>query len=606
MNTNTMAIAALIAAAAVVGGAAVYVFTGSFSSGSDIEYTEVDSIEGFEITYVSGTEAAYKLYSNSAGENTVVFSGFAADSVYRLAGTLAGNISVVTEGYGITFELNGVTVSSNVLTPILVTGGSGSLAFSVTENTQNTVYGYRATGDGLYAVKSTVDTAITGTGSLKIGSTYNAGIYSDGALTVDSTDLQFDCCGDAVTADSFAMPSGSMMLMSSAGNGITTINGSVTLGSTTASTTVDIHATGEGIKSAAAVEIAGDDTVVSVQTSDMSKRTTVNTIYIGYANTNFAYSILVTYEDGATEWVNPSGEPSAVKHAMVTEYVYTFEVEQDAKSFVIYAYTSAQQQGQSDSYWAKSVSIETGFENNSLLITQCVYGTDIMYRPAQWGGPGGEMTDEETIGISAATTVTIAGGDVTVRAQGTAVTAADITVSGGRTTAFSRTDTFSATGTVSFTGGDTVLICGSTDGSAIRSGSAYTLTGGRVMALCPNTESAQQAMDNTSASKVSQTFDSLSSGTYLTVTDGETLTCVITVTGNDGRPPEMNGEPPEGAVTAEMAVPEMQTGDQQGGKPPEGGPSSGYLAVYIGSATAAIASATSVEVTLDANGVFWV
>ena len=93
-----------------------------FESSEGGSYTYRDAESGktatLTVTFVSGTEGAF-----TVKDNTLTFSGLAADSVYALSGEFYGNIVVNgNEEYKLELELNGYSLTSYTECPLLLTG----------------------------------------------------------------------------------------------------------------------------------------------------------------------------------------------------------------------------------------------------------------------------------------------------------------------------------------------------------------------------------------------------------------------------------------------------------------------------------------------------
>ena len=170
--------------------------------------------------------------------------------------------------------------------------------------------------------------------------------------------------------------------------------------------------------------------------------------------------------------------------------------------------------------------------------------------------------------------IVISGGNVSVISSddginGTSTSGNAITIAGGTVYVYANGDGIDSNSTTSyggilFTGGNTVVICTSSGNSAIDSEKGYTHTGGSVIALATTGAMTGEMTNGNTAGMTTKSSLTLSNGGYLTVT-------VDSVT----------------VVTVKM--PCAMTA----------------YAVWLGSSSATIASATSSDAVLDADGVCW-
>ncbi len=605
MTISSVKIAAIatVCAIALFGAWAVYSF--SINEGSnEVSYEDVETIDGLTITYVSGTHGGYELTSNSVSENTVKFNKLTEDSVYELSGTLKGNLEIDCGSYDLELRLNGMSISSGKLTPIEATS-CGTLTITICEGTENRVSDFRNDQDSAYAIVSGSSTNVSGEGSLWIESTHNGGISSADDLLIDAASVSVESQGNSiVSGDALTVTSDSLSTMSHAGTGMVGVD--VTIDGTSNSVYAQVLSCAIGVNATDDLVVNGD-VELTIHTSSMSKRSERTNVYVGYANKNFTFSLKVQTPDGTT-WVNPSGDPTLVHRAISKSYVYEFEVPDNATTFEVYAYSSNQVQGQDTSYYAKSASINKDFGRSSILITQCAQGMEIMYVPADYGGPGmPDMGESRTIGLCAGNELSITDANVTVRSEGPALLSenSDVTISGTRLTAFSLSYTIKASGNIAIDDGKTVLFCESDKGFVLSYGKSLSFNDSYLVGICKDTTEAESIFETISASvkATSTNLDSLSSGTYLnTVVDGTTVSVVTIPDGSTGAPPvnfddQMNGvTAPEG----EMNVP------KEGMQGPEGMTPVSTMAIFLGSDDADMSITTETSCTLDKNGVYWI
>ncbi len=595
-----IAIVAAVCAIALFSAWAIYSF--SVSSDSEVTYDDVETIDGLTVTYVSGTAGACTLAKNSDDEYTVTFDGLSEDSVYELSGILKGNIVVDCQDNGLELRLNGMNISSKKAAP-MKTNSCGNLTITVVDGTKNRISDFREDHESTYAIISSSEMEIAGEGTLWVESTHNGGISSSGNIRLDASNVSVESRLDSiVSAENVTVTADSFTAMSHAGTGVLGVD--VTIDGSSDSVSATVLSCAMGIAASDDLEVKGDVNL-KVQTSDMSKRPERTDVYVGYSNLNFTFSLKVQSASGTT-WVNPSGDPTLVHRAMAKSYVYEFEVPKDAETFEIYAYSSSQVQGQDSSYYSKSASIPKEFGRTSLLITQCAFGTEIKFVPADYGGPGmPDMGESNTIGLSAGNDLSITGAKVTVRAEGSALMAqnGNITALDTNLTAFSRFDTVKAGNDVSMTNGKIVLFSEGNEGFVLSYGGELTFDSSYLVGTCSQSTRTEEKL-----SKISETVETSSTtlqgpdaGTYLTTTvDGKTV-CVVTIPdGTTGAPPrDMNA--PMGDKNQQNGASERMMAPTA----PDGMMPASTLAFFLGSDAANLAVSTETSYTLDENGVYW-
>ncbi len=199
----------------------------SGSGSADSSDSTVTSIDGFTITYVTGTEC-HKITSNGS-EKTVTFTGASVDTECEISGMLNGNIVINIDG-SLEFKLvlNGVTIASSLEAPV-VTTSADKFTLSAKKGTENSIYDKRSeiTDDTLIssAVYSTCDMDVQGRGSLYVNSENNNGIHSKDDLDIKNLTLTVICQDNALKGnDSVTITSGIITLTAENGDGIKTSN----------------------------------------------------------------------------------------------------------------------------------------------------------------------------------------------------------------------------------------------------------------------------------------------------------------------------------------------------------------------------------------------
>lgn len=587
-----LAIIALVCAAAVFGSVAAYAFVAGDDPEPGVTSTAVEAIDGLTITYVSGTADDCTLYFNSNGEYTVKFGAVTTDTVYRLAGTLNGNIAVAAgTGGTFTLELDGLSVASSAQCPLAF--GAGAVAtVTAVAGTENSLNDFRA-ASGSAALAAAGDLNLSGE-RLKVTATSNAGVQAGGQLAVAVTALSVNAGGHALqSGGDLNVAAGSLELR--AGGAGLTAGGAVQVRPTAGDIVLKVFTGGYGISAAGAVDLADteDHTLsVTVDTGNYAndKNMGTATVYVGTTNKSFRYSILATAADGTQTWVSSASEYVLVQSALAKYYLYSMVLPSGTQSYTVYMYDVGQAQGQQEYYYAASMTEKPSPDHNAMLIKS--YSRDGMIQ-FEWynytkAGSGGSASPA-AVGIAAGGKLTLAGGSLSIRSVATGLYGGTAVAlepdylfvrAGAEAVATGST----AAGSIAIEGGRIVLIAVQ---APIGAAGGYEYGGGQLVCLGSTGAAAVQQMQNCGefgeeATAVALT--GLAGGQYVTVTLDDSLAAAVrladeTAPGGPGRNP--------------------QTPGQGQGVPAE------YYAVYYGSAAAAVASAGSIGHSPDANGVYW-
>ena len=391
------------------------------------------------------------------------------------------------------------------------------------------------------------------------------------------------------------------------------------------------------------------------------------TLYICYPSKDYKYSIKLLNNDATkSEWVNPTYDKS-VNSGRTTYYTYKFNASSEYTKMQVYIYTSSQAQQNETSYYYRSdvISIHNSYNtykysNSKRNWSWAEYGSLSQSGGGGGfgGGPGGMNEGNPNAlaysakGIKGSNSITINAGEINVKAiddaihadntttlengksplgnltvNGGAITVSTkddglhadgalnikggsikvltayegvegntITVSGGDVSVISTDDGFNACATsgtgitisggtvyiyaggdgidsnsrasynaIAFTGGNTVIISTSGGNSAIDSDGGYKYTAGKVLAIMPQGGMSGESKHCSNFSSIGKSQNvSLSANSYATVKVG-------------------------GAATVSVKMPKAISA----------------MAVYLGSSSASISSATSSAGTADSNGVYW-
>lgn len=463
----------MLAAALAACGTAVQNGTSSDTSAVatavvDTNITAQEATGTFSITSEDGT------YSNSGSIYTISSAG-----TYTLTGLLEGQIVVdAGEDEEVVLELSGVTVNYGSDSPIKIVS-AGSVDISAKKGTDNVINDTRSTkstdnsdqGEG--AIYANCDLKIKGTGTLVVNAAYNNGIHTTKDLTVQNLSLKVTAYNNALKGnDSIAIISGTVVAISTNGNGVKTENTDLnkngeTRGDITISGgTVTVYAAGDGFEAAHNFELTADDSssapTVTVYTGSYSGYTASGastSSYKGvkvqnYLNIKAGTIILQTYDDGL--------------HA---DYGTSF---------------SDGTKGQG------TINISGG------TVTMSVYAPDNKTAGGRQGpgGWGGQQTVSGADAIHADNVLNISGGTINIDSAYEGLEANVINISGGKSYVSANDDGVNATKgnstpAINVTGGYldvTVSPSGDTDG--IDSNGNYTQSGGIVITRGPNSDMA--------------------------------------------------------------------------------------------------------------------
>ena len=392
--------------------------------------------------------------------------------------------------------------------------------------------------------------------------------------------------------------------------------------------------------------------------------TTAKTLYICYPSKDYKYSVKLLNNDATkSEWVNPTYDKS-VQGGRTTYYTYKFNANSEYTKMQVFVYSSSQTQQNETSYQLKSdvVSLRSDcdvyrYSNSKRIWEWKTY--DSLSQQGGMGGPGGGMNEGNSgalaysaKGIKASNSITVNAGTINIKAVDDAIHAdntttlengkaptgnltingGDITVSsnddglhadgaltvtngnikvltayegvegntikvsGGSISVTSKDDGFNACATsgtgitvsggtvyiyaggdgvdsnsrasysaIVFSGGNTVIISTSGGNSAIDSDGGYKYTAGKVLAIMPSGGMSNESTHCSNFSSIAkkQTI-SLSANSYATV--------------------NVNN-----SVVVSVKMPKQISA----------------MAVYLGSSSASISSATSSAGDADSNGVYW-
>ncbi len=482
--------------------------------------------------YTETTEG-YTWAEDGYGGYTVTFGSISGDTVYKITGSLTGNIVIdPVNDYEFKLEMEDFSLTSAYNTPVAALSGD-KITITAEKGSTNTIADNRSAVDDTdetqygYAVYSAVDLDLKGKGSLSIVSANNNGIHTKDDLDVKNLTLYVESEDNALKGnDSVDITSGTLTLIARTGDGIKTSNtelkekddstykqqGIITVNTDDGNLTMNIYAACDGIDASYDVVISGSP-VINIYTDTYSpyseEVTETDTDMYMKTQISSSYSFSIYYysssDSSVNKWVNLSSPTYSGYY-----YVYTFEAPSSSTydKFVVYSYSGSQTQGQSSSYTQKSSvkTVNTNYDciivsskNSSLSVSWSTYSSSSS--GSGWGGPGGMGGMQEgnsdkgtysTKGIKADNSITISGGTIYAKAYDDAIHAnsdtlidygsttgygtGNVTISGASVTVYSNDDGIHADGALTISSG-TVTVESSYEGLE---GATVTVSGGQV------------------------------------------------------------------------------------------------------------------------------
>ena len=505
---------------------------------SDVEYD-------FTITLDSGTDNCYTITKNG-DEYTVTFSGMTDENgtSYIISGTLPGNIVIDAGDYDFELILNGVTISSAVNVPIMITSGDDA-TITAKKNTTNYIYDNRAavSDDDISAcVYSKCDLKIKGNGSLIIVSANNNGIHSKDDLSVKNLTLYVTCVDNCLKGnDSVEITSGTITLNATTGDAIKTTStdlsskgvqrGNVTINSDDGDTTLTIRAYCDGIDAAFDVlieETEGNTLVIDIIAGVGATSTTTNS------------SITNGMMPGGPGWGNHPGgggmSPGGFSEGNKNKSSYSCKGIKASDAVTILSGTVTIDAYDDAIHANNEDTMESGVKPSGSVTLS-----------------GGTITlNSKDDGIHADGNLIISGGTVMVTGSYEAVEGYRITISGGYVSLVSEDDGINSLGgglvlsggylyvyaggdgldtnssSISFAGTNVIIVSTSGGNSAIDADYSYTYTGGIVLAICPTGMTQEITGSNAFKSYGTQkSLGTVSKGTVISATVGGTVVAAV-------------------------------------------------------------------------------
>lgn len=495
-------------------------------SGAYDGYFETES-KDVVITCLSGTQNAYKIEGN-----TITFTAISENSIYSLSGKFSGNIVIDTgDSYKFDLELHGLSLVSASTNPITVKTGD-KVTVKAKKDTKNYIYDNRPAIDSanetLYsgAIHSEVDLEISGKGELTIVSEKNNGIHSKDDLEVKNLTLYIACIDNSLKGnDSVTLENATTTLIASGGDCIKTSNSNISekgtqRGSISISGGIhNLYAACDGIDAAYNVTIDDSTTTLNIYTDKYSNysqevtATASSVNYIRFTSSKYYYSVKYYNSDTDYIWVNAESH-STVNSGRTRYYYYSYPIKANYQKIQFFIYESASQQGQENTYYAKSDYLTPNGSYDTVALT--ISNSKLSHQwtnyttqsqnvgfpgggmggfPGGMGGPGGmgdgnsDKGNHSTKGIKAANEIVINAGTVNIKSYDDAIHSGDdttlengakpignVTVNGGTLTVYSNDDGLHADGTLFIKGG-TVSVTNAYEGLE---GNKVSISGGYV------------------------------------------------------------------------------------------------------------------------------
>lgn len=441
------------------------------SSSSDESIVVADQTGDFAVT-VKDDVGAYEITDN-------VYTITAAGE-YTFSGLLNGQIVVdAGDEDKVTLVLDGATVRYDQNSPILIKNAD-SVTVKAAKGSQNTVYDMRilktedSEEQGEGAISAKCDLKLAATGTLYVEGNYNNGIHTTKDLEIQKITLKVKAVNNALKGkDSVTINSGTLVVISTAGDGIETTDSDVSSKGNQRGTVtindgdVEVYAAGDGIQAAYNFEMNGG--TLTVRNGSYSAYTAKNAAVDSYKgvkvknelNVNGGQIYIHSYDDGL--------------HADYGTELENGEIGQGV------------------------ININDGTVNISVTSSSSRYvsGADAIHADNELNVSGGVVTVSSAYEGLEANVIAISGGTITVSATDDGLNAAkkvgktpSITVSGGYldvTMAGGDTDGIDSNGSFTMTGGIVVSRGAPGSGNGMATGldcdGAATIGGGTFVQL---------------------------------------------------------------------------------------------------------------------------
>ena len=540
------------------------------------------------VGYPTGSE--YSL-DEAAGKLTLTYNKVVMqESIFSLSGEYYGSLQfALGDNTTATIELSGVKIAADNNCPFYISGGTEA-DISAKKGTENYIYDYRLSATELKAaLYSECDLKLKGAGSLTVASNSYMGIHGKDDITVQKLTLNVDSYDIALKGnDEFYMKSGAITLISRYADGIKTSNtGLSAKGNQKGNIIIEdgiltVYAAYDAIDAACSAEIIGG--VINLTTAKYSEYSdksaisndqtvsakSVSTIAFGGPGGGFPGGGFNPgggggFNPGPGQEGNPEKTDYSCKGVKSGNQITISGGEITVKSYDDAIHANGDNALESGVTPTGNVTISGGtltlysdddaihgtgkllISNGTINITHSYEGLEGGVTEISGGKTSIISTDDGVNGSNASgCSIIISGGELYVYAGGDGLDSNSADSYGG----------------IKFTGGKSVIISYGNADSAIDTERGYSYSGGYVVAIGLSGGMSSESYNCSNFANHGKTG-------RLSLNKGE----IVTVSGiaNVKMPVSMNA-----------------------------------LVVVLGSTDAAISSATSSSVTLDANGVGWI
>ena len=434
----------------------------------------------FEIDCLLGNDGRY-----SVSGDTLTITGISTDTIYALSGVVYGNIVIdIDPQYSLELELHGLSLTSSSKCPISVVNGN-KVTISAKKGYKNYINDLRtyASGDDISsypaAIYSLVDLDVEGKGELTVSSQNNGGIYSKKDVELKNLTLSVTCRENAIRGnDSVSFNGGAITLITTHGDAVKTSNSDISSKGnqrgniTVTGSILTIYSAEDAIEAEHDVIITDGSSVVQIFTDSFSEFSVIknnplsNTLYLRSDSKNFTYSVRFTANGKSAHWENATLTEETIADGKLCCY-YAVAIPDGYTGIEVFAYSADQSQGQDAQYYLKSecMPINHGYDAVSLKFKKDginLKSTNYLLQ----NGAETVVLEHSSKGIKAGNSISISGGNITIKSHDDAIRAlnstvlengyaasGDIVISGGKVTVNTYATAINADGNVTVSGG---------------------------------------------------------------------------------------------------------------------------------------------------------
>lgn len=459
----------------------------------------------FEIDCLAGSKNCF-----TVSGDTLTITGISSDTIYALSGEAYGNIVIdIDPQYSLELELHGLSLTSSSKCPITVLNGD-KVTISAKKGYKNFINDLRSysSGDDVSTYPATIysliDLDIEGKGELTVTSQGNGGIYSKKDVSVKNLTLSVTCRENAIRGnDSVSFNGGTITLIATHGDAIKTTNSDISSKGnqrgniTVAGSILTVYSAEDAIEAEHDVIITDSTSVVRIFTDSFSSYSVIknnflsDTLYLKSDSKNFTYSVKFTSDGKSARWANASLTEETILDGKLC-CIYSVAIPDGYTNIEVFAYSAEQTQGQDSQYYLKSecMPLNSGYDAVSLKFKK----DGINLKPTNYLLQNGAETvtlEHSSKGIKAANSISISGGNITIKSHDDAIRAlnstalengyapkGDIVISGGKVTVNTYATAINADGNVTVSGGTLIVESSyiAIDGDAVTTdGSSTTL-----------------------------------------------------------------------------------------------------------------------------------